>query len=261
VTDVKTMSRGTLSTEQLAQILRVLREADAIEIRMSVPEADGTSALVALDLDPLDAQIRQVVYFDSSELALDRCGIAIRARRIQDKAGDVTVKLRPFAPDQVPSKVRKSSAFSVEVDDVPGGFVCCGSMRAVVDNASIKAVLKRQQPVSTLFTKEQRALFAAYAPDDLQLDDLAILGPMNVLRLKFTPPAHGRRLVAELWNYPDGSRLVELSTKCPTTDAFDVAAQTRAFLAGQGIDGLAEQQTTTRKALEYFVHGRNGQDG
>ena len=62
-----------------------------------------------------------------------------------------------------------------------------------------------------------------------------------------------RRLVAEVWVYPDGSRILELSTKCKPGEAFRVAAETRAYLAGLGIDLLGEQQTKTRTAMEYFA--------
>ena len=62
-----------------------------------------------------------------------------------------------------------------------------------------------------------------------------------------------RRLVAELWLYPDGSRILELSTKCKPGEAFQVAAETRAFLAERGVDLLGEQQTKTRTALEFFA--------
>jgi len=69
----------------------------------------------------------------------------------------------------------------------------------------------------------------------------------------------GRRLVAEMWLYPDGSRVLELSTRCTTGEAFQVAAETRAFLAGHGVDLFGEQETKTRKALEYFARElRNG---
>jgi hypothetical protein len=96
-------------------------------------------------------------------------------------------------------------------------------------------------------------LFSAKAPEGLQLDELVHLGPINVLKLKFTPPDFDRRLVAELWFYPDGSRILELSTKCLPAEAFDVAAQTRVFLTDHGIDLLAEQQTKTKSALEFFA--------
>ncbi len=114
-------------------------------------------------------------------------------------------------------------------------------------------VLAGRRPVRRLFSKDQRALFAANAPDDVQLDDLAVLGPINVLKLKFTPRDFGRRCVAELWFYPDGSRILELSTKCPPADAFTAAAETKAFLAAHGVDLAAPQQTKTRSALEFFA--------
>jgi hypothetical protein len=73
------------------------------------------------------------------------------------------------------------------------------------------------------------------------------------MKLKFAPPDYGRRLVAEVWVYPDGSRILELSTKCTPAEPFQVAAETKAFLAGRGIDIGGEQQTKTRTALEFFA--------
>jgi hypothetical protein len=74
-----------------------------------------------------------------------------------------------------------------------------------------------------------------------------------VLKLRFAPPELGRRMVAEMWLYPDGSRILELSTRCATNEAFQVAAEARTFLADRGVDLSAEQQTKTRKALEFFA--------
>ena len=62
-----------------------------------------------------------------------------------------------------------------------------------------------------------------------------------------------RRLVAEMWLYPDGSRVLELSTKCRPGEGFQVAAEVRAYLVERGVDLSGEQQTKTRKALEYFA--------
>jgi hypothetical protein len=248
----------TLSTEQVAQVLRLLRSADNVELKVSVPDADRRSAVAALGIDPLDAQIRQVVYFDTPELTLSQHGVVVRARRIQRKPGDSIVKLRPLVPDQVPQSLRRSRDVAVEVDAMPGGFVCSGSMKAQRDDAELKDALAGRRPLRRLFSKRQRAFFSAHAPDGLQLDDLAVLGPINVLKLKFMPEDHGRRLVAELWTYPDGSRILELSTKCEPTEAFEVAAETRAFLARHGIDLSGEQQTKTRKALEFFASELRG---
>ena len=85
--------------------------------------------------------------------------------------------------------------------------------------------------ISSLFTKEQRAFYSEHAPEGLELDELSILGPIFVLKARVTPKDLGRRLVGELWLYPDGSRIVELSTKCLPQEAFDVAVQLRSLPA------------------------------
>ena len=54
--------------------------------------------------------------------------------------------------------------------------------------------------------------------------------------------------------YPDGSHIVELSTKCTPTEAIDVAAESKAFLTARGVDLAGEQQTKTKTALEFFVN-------
>ena len=60
--------------------------------------------------------------------------------------------------------------------------------------------------------------------------------------------------MVELWIYPDGSRLLELSTKCAPSEAFQMAAQSRVYLEERGIDLSGEQPTKTRTALEFFAH-------
>ena len=109
-----------------------------------------------------------------------------------------------------------------------------------------------RRPLRKLFSKGQQAFFADHAPDHVELDDLTVLGPIFVLKLKFSPKGFARKLVAEMWLYPDDSRILELSTKCLPADAFQAATETRAFLARRGIDLSGEQQTKTRRALEFF---------
>ena len=103
-----------------------------------------------------------------------------------------------------------------------------------------------------LFTKGQRAFFADHAPEGIELDRLSILGPMLVLKLKYKPTAFARRLVVEAWLYPDGTRIVELSTKCKPSETFQVAAELKAFLNDRGVDITGEQQTKTATALKFF---------
>jgi hypothetical protein len=242
-----------LGPEQLDELLTLLEVVDSVELKLSVPDDGRRSAVEALEMDPLAAQIRQVFFFDTPDLSLNASGVVVRVRRLQGKPADSIVKARPFAAEDIASRGVRSPNFTVEVDAMPGGFVCSGTMKAEVDDAAVKKAVAGQRPLRKLFTKEQRDLYEAKAPPGLSLENLVRLGPINVLKLKFTPRDFGRRMIAELWNYPDGSRLLELSTKCGPHDAFEVAAEAKAFLGGRGIDLASEQQTKTKRALEFFA--------
>jgi hypothetical protein len=247
-----TPARPVLSDEDFKQLAALMKDADSVELKLTVPEHDQRSTIAQLGMDPLDAQIRQVYFFDTPDLALDKHGVVVRARRIQKKGDDSVVKLRPVVPSELPAKVRRSPGFGVEVDAMPGGFVCSGSLKQTLDKASVKDVVRGGRPMRKLFSKGQRAFLAAHAPSGVELDDLSILGPIFVLKLKYSPEGFARKLVAELWLYPDDSRILELSTKCAPTEAFQVAAESRAFLTERGVNLAGEQQTKTRTALEFF---------
>jgi hypothetical protein len=250
-----TTTAPTFTGEEIGRMLAVIKESDSVELKLTVPESHQRSTITSLGMDPLDAQIRQVVFFDTPDLALDHAGVVVRARRIQGKGDDSVVKLRPVVPSELPDSLRRSGSFRVEVDALPGGFVCSATMKGALRPTDVRRALAGELPVRKLFSKEQRAFFAQHAPEGVSLDDLTILGPIFVLKLPFRPPDLGRRLVAEMWFYPDGSRVLELSTRSATTEAFQVAAEVRAFLARSGVDLSGEQQTKTRKALAFFAGG------
>ena len=100
----------SLSGEQLGELLGLIKGADTVELKLTVPESDHRSAAASLDLDALDAQIRQVVFFDTPDLTLNQSGLVVRARRVQGKGDDSVVKLRPVVPDELPPRLRKSKA-------------------------------------------------------------------------------------------------------------------------------------------------------
>jgi hypothetical protein len=242
-----------LTAEQLGELLPLLAGADSVELKLTVPDEHHRSTALALGMDVLDAQIRQVTFFDTPRLDLDAHGVVVRARRVQGSTGDTVIKLRPVEPAHLPEGLRKKKDFGVEVDAMPGGFVASGSMKAETGNSRVQDVLLGRRTIRKLFTRGQREFFAEHAPAGIELDDLAILGPINIFKLKFRHPDFDKRLVAELWLYPDGGRCLELSTKCPPADAFTVAAEAKAFLGGQGVDLGAPQQTKTKTALQYFA--------
>src|SRR6185312_17064115 len=105
-----------LTATQLSELLALTKQADTVELKLTVPESRSgfRSTIAALDIDPLDAQLRQVYFFDTPELVLNGHGLVARARRSQGGADDTVVKLRPVVPDDLPAKLRKLPEFGVE---------------------------------------------------------------------------------------------------------------------------------------------------
>jgi hypothetical protein len=241
-----------LSDAQLVEFLALTKSADTVELKLTVPISDRSHAAAALGVDPLEGQIRQVYFFDTPDLALNKQGVVVRGRRVQGRGDDSVVKLRPVVPEELAPKLRRSPNFGVEVDAMPGGYVCSGSMTHSLGMTDVRDVVTGERSLRKLFSKEQRALYTAHAPDGLELESLSTLGPIFVLKLKLTPAGYGRRLVAELWMYPDNSMILELSTRCAPSDAFQRAAELRAFLMQREIDLYGDQETKTKKALQFY---------
>jgi hypothetical protein len=125
-------------------------------------------------------------------------------------------------------------------------------MKGVLPPKAVSASVAGAKPLRRLFSKEQRDFFAAHAPDGITIDDLSVLGPIFVLKLKVQPETFSRRLAVEMWLYPDGTRVAELSTKCLPGEGLDAADEARAFLESKGIELTGDQQTKTRTALDFF---------
>ena len=142
-------------------------------------DSELRSAVNALGMDPLDAQIRQVFFFDTPDLTLNKRGVVVRARRVQKKGDDSVVKLRPVVPTELPGTVRSSPGFGVEVDAMPGGFVCSGSMKRALATPGVRDVILGDRPIRKLFSKEQRAFYADHAPEGIALDDLRCSAPSS----------------------------------------------------------------------------------
>jgi hypothetical protein len=249
------VDRGTraLSDEQLTELLELAKGADSVELKLTIPDSDHRSTVQALGIDPLDVQMRQVFFFDTPDLKLNAAGLVVRGRRVQAKGDDSVIKLRPVKPADLPNEYRMSPAMVVEIDAMPGGYVCSATMKAKLDPTAVKAVHQGEKPIRSIFSKMQRAFFTAHAPEGIDLDSLTLLGPIPVMKVRFFPEGFGRKLVAELWTYPDGSRILELSAKALPGEAFQVATELRLFLKSKGVDLTGDQQTKTKTALEFFA--------
>jgi hypothetical protein len=84
-----------LSDEALTEMLSLMKGADGVELKLTVPDSGQRSALEALGMDPLGAQVRLVYFFDTPDLALQSAGVVVRARRVAQKGDDSVVSCGP----------------------------------------------------------------------------------------------------------------------------------------------------------------------
>jgi len=243
-----------LTRDELIEAFKLIKQANSVELKLSVPLTDQRATIDSIGLDPVEAQARQAFFFDTPDLALNRAGVVVRARRIQGGDADTVIKLRPVDPSGVPPKLHRSAAFKIEVDAMPGGFVCSASFKGDCTGQEVLDVTLGAMPLRKLFSKEQRAFYEAHAPAGITMDKLVILGPTFLLKHKHQPKAKefDRPISMEMWFYPDGARVMEVSTKSLPKEAVDVAADFKAYLARNGIVLGADQSAKTKTSLEFF---------
>ena len=242
-----------LSAEEVAKAFALSRKSTSIELKLSIPATGHRATIKRLKLDPVEAQPRQAFFFDTPNLDLFKAGVVVRARRIQGGRGDTVIKLRPVEPDHVDPDLRRTAGFKIELDMMPGGFVCSASFKGACTNKEILDVSAGDTPLSELFSKAQRAFYEEHAPAGLSLDSLVTMGPVFLLKAKHQPKDFERGITVEMWLYPDGSRILEVSTKCLPEEAFQVIAEFKAYLAKCGIELSGVQEPKTRNALEFFA--------
>ena len=251
MTTEKAEETDQLSSDELEKLLGLIKGADSVELKLTVPETDHRSAINALGLDPLDAQIRQIFFFDTPDLQLQQAGLAVRARRVQGRSGDTVVKLRPVVPDDLSEDVRRSAAMNVEVDAMPGGYVCSASMKGRSRTRTCRGDPGRAPRAQGVLEGAARLLHGERARG-ARAGRPRILGPMFVLKLAVEPKKLGKKLVAEAWLLPDGSRILELSTKARRPRR-SRRQWRRARTSGPGTRSETDPQTKTKATLKFFA--------
>jgi hypothetical protein len=243
-----------LSNEQLTAMFKLVKGATSVELKLSVPLGGQRATLKSIGYDPVEAEPRVAYFFDTPDLALNKAGVVVRARRIQGGDADTVIKLRPVDPSTLDPELRRSAAFKIEVDAMPGGYVCSASFKGVCTGQEVLDVEAGELPLRKLFSKEQRAFYDAHAPAGVTMDKLVILGPTFLLKLRHQPKAKDfdRPIVIELWLYPDGSRIMEISTKGQPKETFQVVQAFKAYLGDRGIVLAADQSAKTRSSLDFF---------
>jgi hypothetical protein len=248
-----TVERGEQTRGRLA---RAMTGADAIEIKVTIPDNQIEAALRRYGLTPNNDEERYIYFFDTPALELHEAGIIVRARRTVGDVHDSTVKFRPIDPASVSKEWRKYRDFKIEADASEKGLVKSASFSMPVEKGLIKSVATGKQQVRKLITREQRVFIEKTANRKIDFDRLVVLGPLRAHRWQFEDPACPWRITGELWIREDGQRMLEASIKAPAVQAAVATAGFMAFLAEVGADKDNEQQTKTRWALAYYAGRR-----
>jgi len=249
--DEPPVDSARLTDADIGKVLELLKGSTALELKVMVDHAPGAT-LRRLGFDPVEAQPRQVYFFDTPDLALNKAGLIVRARRSAGGRGDTVIKLRPVNPQSMPADFRHDDALKIELDAMPGGYVCSASFKGVCSSEEVLQASDGKLSLKTILSKAQRAAYRAFAPKGVAIESLVPLGPTFLLRIKKQPKNFDRPVVVELWLYPDGSTVLEISTKGMPEEAFQLAAQFRAFLAEREIPVQVSDGTKTATALRYF---------
>jgi len=227
--------------------------ADKVEIKITVTKNDEQRAYDALELGRRDAARRDIYFFDTPELTLNKAGVVIRARAIEDDDHDSVVKIRPVEPDKVDDKWREADGFKIEADAVGDKVVKSASFKKKQKKDAIEKVAKGEDPISELFSKKQKAFMAEFYDGPVGMGDLTVLGPVKALRADIERAGMAYELTAEYWTLPDDSHLLEVSIKCPPDEAVVARQVFEAFLGGHGLDPNGAQATKTGLALKGLV--------
>jgi hypothetical protein len=241
-----------LPDDELDRLLALSVEADRVELKLTVPEPAHDATCAALGVDFARVCARRVYYLDTEDRTLHRHGVVVRVRSVEHRPDDSVIKLRPVSPGGIPAALRQSRQFVVEVDGMPGSYVCSGALKARLGVHDVERAMARRRPLRALFSRPQLRLLAAHLPSQAGIDDLAILGPVDARRRKLAPDGLDRTLLVEQWTFPDDSRILELSTRCPPDATLRVAAQLAAVLRAYGVDLTGPQQTKTHATLDFF---------
>jgi hypothetical protein len=122
-----------------------------------------------------------------------RRGLIARVRSIHNRPDDAVVKLRPVTPVTVPASLRRSKDFVVEIDGMPGSYVCSGALKTRLGPHDVEAAMASHRPLRTLFTPRQRDLLIPRLPGGLTIDDLTVFGPVGARRRKLALPGTSAR--------------------------------------------------------------------
>ncbi|NUR31834.1 MAG: adenylate cyclase [Catenulispora sp.] len=238
-----------MAGDDVERMFTLVHEVGHVELKFTVAE-DAHDA-VRLALGAGSERFRNVYYLDTPDLTLRHHGVLVRVRGGQ-RPNDSVVKLRPVDPGSIPHSLRRYPGFTVEVDVTPDSYICSGALKRRLGRHDVERAVEGGK-LRTLFSQQQLALLAGRMPGRVAVEDLQALGPVEVHRTRPRHEGPGRALELQEWTYPDGSRLLEVSTRCSAQDLLPTATHAKGFLDRHGIALSGPCPTKADATLEYFT--------
>jgi hypothetical protein len=245
---------------------------DTIKIKVTIAADEVGTALAAFNL-PKSRSVSYEIYFCErpSQLGLLPLlddAVLLRIRRHREGLGDVTVKLRPCRPGQVRgqwSAFRHSAHHELRIkgDWTHDRRVIAASLVYRAPGDRLRLILDSgSQGLGRLFSTRQRRYLGECANLDLGLDDLRLLGPVEIRQWQRREPPYD--ITAERWavRIPGDQLeldLLELSVMAEPDDAALVQPAFLATIRRRGLDPYAFQQTKTRLVLQHLATPRPAQ--
>ena len=210
-----------------------------VEFKVTARASEEAAVQDLLRRKPAERVRRKVYFYDTPALALAAQDLFLRARVTEGEKDDSTVKLRPVPLPDIPAAW---DGARIELDVVGRKEV----PSAKLDGTPKRGEIEQGKP-GKLFSKAQKALL----PDGTELDDLAILGPVDARKWELQPDGFPHELAVEEWSLPDGTRFFELSFKVAPDEAPAAQDAFTTFLQDLTIKG--DPVAKTPRVLKFFA--------
>jgi uncharacterized protein YjbK len=224
-----------------------------LEFKVTVLPRDEPNVQAELRRAGVDPVRRKVYFYDTTELALADSDLFLRTRVTDGDEDDSTVKLRPLPLPGIPVRWRATADVRIELDVVGDRLVPSAKLDGTTDRGRIEQVERGALELSKLFSKDQEAIIEPALPTGTELDDLAVLGPVDARKWELPPGTFPHELAVEEWSLPDGTHFVELSFKVEPGEAERAEQEFHALLDRLQIDRNGDQDPKTPKVLEFFA--------
>jgi hypothetical protein len=230
--------------------------APRVEVKMMLAEVEAGPARLGVEAG--EVELRDVTFYDTADLQLERAGTILRTRRVKGGGDDddSTVKLRPMTAASVAPAFLEEKGFKCELDkNVGAPAVSSCSLTEEREAGVIASVARGAEPITTLFTSDQESYLEMHQERFPAIwPRLRPLGPIAAEVWKAAPSEFdGAKVTVERWDVPGGARSLEVSVKVSQADAAAFEQKLVAWVAGRGLHAATVQESKTRAALEALA--------